>query len=288
MNHLAKVALVTDSGANIPRELLEKYPIHTVPFNLIWGSKVYRDGVDIQPQEFYERLTHSKEMPTTSQPSPEAFRHLYTHLLEKGYEILSIHTSSLLTGTMDSAIQAVKTLAGAPIELVDSRTTAMEMGFHVLSAAQEAVKGAALSVCKTVAEKAREYSGIYFVVNTLDYLQRGGRIGSAAAFFGSAFKIKPILHLQAGRIEVVSKVRTTQKAIEKMMDIVEQKVGKNTPIKLSALYANEPERATSLLEQMSQRFLPGFVKEAFCAGVSPVIGTHTGPDGVGLAYTTGI
>ena len=89
------------------------------------------------------------------------------------------------------------------------------MGFHVLSAAQEAVKGAALSVCKTVAEKAREHSGIYFVVNTLDYLQRGGRIGSAAAFLGSTFKIKPILHLQAGRIEVVSKVRTTQKAIEK-------------------------------------------------------------------------
>ena len=101
VNRLAKVALVTDSGANIPRELLKKYSIHTVPFNLIWGSKVYRDGVDIQPQEFYERLTHSKEMPTTSQPSPEAFRHLYTHLLEKGYEILSVHTSALLTGTMD-------------------------------------------------------------------------------------------------------------------------------------------------------------------------------------------
>ena len=235
-----------------------------------------------------------KYFPTTSQPAPKAYFDVFKSLIEQGYQVLGIFTSSRLSGSFASAAQACRELPGALIHLVDSQSSAMEMGFHILAAARAAVQNASLSECAHIAEQARQHTGIFFVLNTLDYLQRGGRIGGAAAFFGNMFHIKPILHVLNGRIDAVGRVRTMRKAVENLMEIVSERIQHapfgNNPIRLCALYANEPERAKLLLEIALQNLQAhsGLIKEAFCSKISPVIGVHTGPDGVGLAYMVGM
>jgi DegV family protein with EDD domain len=287
---ISKVAIVTDTGAYIPPEMSANYPIFFVPFQLVWHNQVYRDGVDLTPEQFYIRLESEKEFPGTSQPSPHAFLDVFHPLVKQGYQILAIQTSSRLSGTYASALQASKMLHDAAVSVVDSGTSAMEMGFHVLAAARAAVEGATLAECKKIAEKARSHTGVFFVLNTLEYLQRGGRIGGAAAFLGSLLNIKPILHVHNGRVEAVGKVRTMRKAVESLLDIVGERIREKSPVRLSALYANEPERAKYLLDSALQRFNGGAfeIKEAFYSKISPVIGAHTGPDGVGLAYMAGM
>ncbi len=286
-----KVAIVTDSGANLSSAMCAGYPIYQVPFQLVWGNQVYRDGIDIQPADFYSRLQTSKEFPTTSQPAPKTFVEMFKSLLDQGYQVLGVFTSSKLSSTFDSALQACKMLPGALIQFVDSGSTAMELGFHVLTAARAAVAGASLAECKKIAEKVRTHTGIYFVVNTLDYLQRGGRIGGATAFLGNLLNIKPILHIMNGRVEAVGKVRTMRKAVEILLDKVSGCIQGKKPVTLTALYANEPERAENLLELSLQHFSAEAtieINETFCHHISPVIGAHTGPDGVGLAYLAGM
>lgn len=286
---MEKIAIVTDSGANLTPQQSANLPIYQVPFQIIWGDEVYQDGVDLKAGDFYKRLQKDKVFPTTSQPQPQAFYDVFKPLADQGYRILGIITSSGLSGSFSSAVQAKKMLPEAPIELVDSGSIAMELGFHVLAAAQAAVQGATLSACKAIAEKARMQSGIYFVVNTLDYLHRGGRIGGAAAFFGNLFSIKPILHVLEGKIDAVGKVRTTGKAIDSMITTVTAHIKKHGSVRICALYANERDRAEKLLDETLTYFQSNAIQviEAFCSQVSPVIGTHTGPDGVGLAYFTG-
>jgi len=284
------VAIVTDSGAYIPEEMSTGYPIHIIPFQLIWNNQVFLDGVDMQPEEFYTRLLTEKQFPGTSQPSPQAFVEVYQPLIQQGYQVLSIQTSSRLSGTYSSAVQASAQIPEAPIEVVDSGTTAMEMGFHVLAAARAAREGASLEACKAIAERARQHTGVLFVVNTLDYLHRGGRIGGAAAFLGNLLDLKPILHVRQGRIEAVDKVRTMSKAVTRLLDLVGERIQNQPSVRLSALFANEPERAKNLLEKAILHFGSNSIdiKESFCSRVSPVVGTHTGPDGVGLAYMAGM
>jgi DegV family protein with EDD domain len=284
---MSKVAIVTDSGAYLPREWVEQYAIRVIPFQLVWEEKVYRDGVDITPAEFYKRLQEDRSFPGTSQPPPEVFRKVYEQLLNDGFQVLSIQTSSKLSGTYSSAVQASQMLPGAPISVVDSETTAIEMGFHILEAAEAAAKGGSLEECRKIAEEARTRTGIYFIVNTLDYLYRGGRIGGAAVFFGMIFNVKPILHIRNGKVEAVDKVRTISKATEKMLDLVEERTRHAKHVSIAALYANEPHRAENLLDAARVRFNGVQIDRAFCATISPVIGVHTGPDGVALAFLIG-
>jgi DegV family protein with EDD domain len=284
---MPKVAIVTDSGAYLPREWLEQFEIHMIPFQLVWNDEVYRDGIDITPAKFYERLRDDSSFPGTSQPPPEVFRKVYEGLLDNGFQVLSIHSSSKLSGTYQTAVQASRMLPGASIAVVDSKTTAMEMGFHVLEAAQAAQGGAALEECRKIAEETRCRTGIYFIVNTLEYLYRGGRIGSAAVFLGMVLNVKPILHIRNGKVEAVDKVRTISKATVKMLDLVERRIMDASHISIAALYANEPHRAKDLLDAALVRFNGVKIDRAFCATISPVIGVHTGPDGVALAFLIG-
>jgi len=284
---MSKVAIVTDSGAYLPRDWVKQNAIRVIPFQLVWDDKVYRDGVDITPMEFYKRLRENGSFPGTSQPPPEVFRKVYEQLLNDGFQVLSIQTSSKLSGTYSSAVQASQMLPGAPISVVDSETTAIEMGFHILEAAKAAAKGGSLEECRKIAEEARTRTGIYFIVNTLDYLYRGGRIGGAAVFFGMIFNVKPILHIRNGKVEAVDKVRTISKATEKMLDLVEERTRHAKHVSIAALYANEPHRAENLLDAARVRFNGLQIDRAFCATISPVIGVHTGPDGVALAFLIG-
>jgi DegV family protein with EDD domain len=285
---MAKVAVVTDSTAYIPNELSKGYPIHFTPLQVIWGEETYRDGIDIQPSEFYERLKSAKVMPTTSQTTPATFNEVYRTLLDEGYDIISIHISSKLSGTLDSAQQARDNFPGASIELVDSESTSMSLGFQALSVARAAEQGASLQECRALAEKARQSTGILFAVNTLEFLRRGGRIGGAAAFLGTALNLKPILELRGGKIESVDKVRTMGKAIDRLLNLFEERIGDRDPIRIACVHAAAPNEAQQLLERARKQFGEKNVCETLISEVSPVIGTHTGPGCMGLAYMAGL
>ncbi len=285
---MSKVAIVTDSTAYIPASMMNGHNISVAPLQVIWGEKTYLDGVEIQPSEFYEKLKTAKVMPTTSQTTPAAFEALYRNLLESGYDIFSIHISSKLSGTLDSATQAKSVFPGAKIELFDSEATSMALGFQVLAVARAVEQGATLQECKAVAEKARPLTGVLFVVSTLEFLHRGGRIGGAAAFLGTALKLKPILELRSGKIEAIERVRTMSKAIDRMLELLKDRTGKRTPVRLAALHANAPQEANTLLESVRERFNVSDIREAFVTEVSPVIGVHAGPGTVGIAFMAGM
>jgi len=283
---MAKVAVVTDSTANFPLGSVNGKSIHSLPLQVIWDDQIYLDGVDIQPEAFYNRLNNSKTMPSTSQVTPHAFKEIYTQLLDEGYEIISIHISSKLSGTLASAIQAKNDFPGAKIELFDSESTSMGLGFQVFSVAKAAQEGASLMECVSKAEFARKNTGALFVVNTLEFLHRGGRIGGAAAFLGNAFNLKPILGLQEGKIEALDKVRTKSKAVHKLIDLLEKQVEGCSTLRVCSLHANASTEADILLEQLEKRFGKDFIIESLKTEVSPVIGTHTGPGTVGVAFAT--
>jgi DegV family protein with EDD domain len=282
---MAKVAIVTDSTAYIPKDVVEEYQIQVIPLHLHWGEETFLDGVDIQPEEFYTRLKHSNVNPTTSQPTPAAFKDVYEKLLKGGFEIINILISSKLSGTVDSAVQAKSFFPDAPIEIVDSQSTAMAMGFQVLAVTRAVADGASLAECKSLAEKTINHTGVVFAVDTLEFLHRGGRIGGGARFLGTALKMKPILELKEGRVESVERVRTRKKSLDRLVELVVERVGGNTPVRLAALNAAARDDAQWLMKQISQRLNP---TEMVFSEVSPVIGTHAGPGTVAIAYMAGM
>ena len=282
---MSKVAIVTDSTAYIPPDLIEQYHLSVAPLVLIWGDETYEDGVDIQPDEFYTRLENAKVMPSTSQATPKTFQKIYADLLEQEYEILAILISSALSGTVVSAVQVQAEMPDAPIEIVDSYNTAMAMGFQVLQAARAAEEGANLAECKEVAERACEHTGVIFAVNTLEFLHRGGRIGGASRYLGTALNIKPILEVREGRIEALEKVRTRKKSLVRLLDLIGERIDGREPVRLATLHANSPQDAQELLDMAKDTYNP---VETVFSEVSPVIGTHVGPGTVGLAYSAGM
>jgi DegV family protein with EDD domain len=284
---MSQVAIVTDSTAYLPNDLLKKYSITVVPQILIWGDETLQDGVDILPDEFYKRLRTAKVMPTTSQVAIVTVKAAFENLLEAGYDVLGIFISAKLSGTMQSAIQAKAMLpkAADKIVVLDSNSTAMAMGFHVLTTARAAQEGANLLACQKLAEEAQKHTGVYFVVDTLEFLHRGGRIGGAQAMLGSALNLKPLLELRDGRIESVEKVRTKGKAINRMIELVVERTAGRTPVRLATLHANAEGEAKSALTAAAARLNP---VEQILASVSPAIGTHAGPGTVGLAYMAGM
>lgn len=285
---MSKVAIVTDSTSNIPEDLLKSHSITQIPLQLIWGEETYRDGIDITALEFYSRLKGAKVMPTSSQPSPAAFQRVYIELLDQGFDIVSLHISSKLSGTLDSAIQAKQMIGTDRIALVDSKTTSMALGFSTLVTARAANDGASLEECRKLAEHAVANTGVVFVVSTLEFLHRGGRIGGAATFLGTAIGLKPILTVRDGLVDAQEKIRTMKKALNRLNDILVERVGDASSLRLAAIHANAPMEAENLLQEALNRFKDGVVKESLVTHVSPVIGTHTGPGTVGLTYLAGV
>lgn len=280
---MPKVAIVTDSTAYIPPDLLEKHQITVAPQVLIWGDETYRDGIDISPVEFYQRLANTDIMPSTSQVTPADFKEIFEKLHGEGKEILTILISEKLSKTVNSANLASQMVPDARVVVVNSDTTAMEMGFHVLTAARAAENGASLEECEAIAKAARENSGVIFAVDTLEFLYRGGRIGGASRFLGTALQLKPLLELIDGRIEALERVRTKKKAHNRLKELIVERVAGKDNVRLATLHANAAEDAQALLDEIN-----GVVnaEEVVFSEVSPVIGTHAGPGTVGIAYMT--
>ncbi len=283
---MSKIALVTDSTGYIPKELTDQYGITVAPQILIWGKESFEDGVTIQPAEFYSRLQKATVMPTSSQVTVAKFQEIFQHLLDQDYQVLAVLLSAKLSGTINSAVQAKEMLpGGAPVEIFDSNTTAMAMGFQVLAAARAAEQGASLPECVKVAQEAAKHTGVFFVVDTLEFLHRGGRIGGGSRFLGTALNIKPILEIRNGIVDAVERVRTRKKSLLRLIELIEGQVKGKSSIRLATLHANAAEDAQMVLEEANKRV--GAVESIF-SEVSPVVGVYAGPGTVGLAYMTGM
>ncbi len=282
---MPKIAFVTDSTAYIPQPLVEQYGIKVAPQVLIWGEETLRDGVDIMPTEFYDRLKTASVMPTTSQATIAAFRDIFEPLVAEGAQILALLISAKLSGTIQSAEQAKALFPGACIEIVDSESTAMAMGFQVLAAARAAAAGKSFEEVVALARTGKDHTGVLFLVDTLEFLHRGGRIGGASRFLGTALGIKPLLELVDGRVEPLEKVRTKNKARARLLEVMQARLAGRSPVRLATVHAAAEADARLLLEEARERF---DAIEVLMADASPVVGAHAGPGTVGLAYSVGL
>lgn len=276
---MASVALVTDSTAYLSRELVERYGISVIPLYVRFGEEVFRDNVDMAPDQFYARLKTSPVMPATSQPSAGDFIELYRGLVAGGASaILSIHISSKLSGTVASATLAQDQVPDVPIHIVDTMSTSMGQGFLVLEAARALEAGRPAEQIAASLEKRREMVRLLFVVDTLEFLHKGGRIGGAQAFLGSMLNLKPILAVRDGRVEAVERVRTKKRAVGRLLDMVTEETAGNL-VDVAVIHTAEERGAAALREQVRGRL---DCREMHVAEMSPVIGTHAGPGTVGI------
>ena len=284
---MSKIALVTDSTTYMPPELVRKYNISVAPQVLIWGDQTYKDGVDIESREFFTRLKTAKVMPSTSQVAVISFQEIFQDLVEKEYDVLALLVSSKLSGTVQSAMQAKDLMSSAreKVNVVDSQSVAMALGFQVLAVARAIEDGASLKDAIALAEKSYEYTGVCFAVDTLEFLHRGGRIGGAQRFLGTMLNMKPILAIQDGRVEGIDRIRTKNKAHDRVLELVTEKIAGRTPVRLATLHANAAEDAKALLTRAEQALQP---IESVFTEVSPTVGTHAGPGTVGLAFMAGL
>lgn len=278
------VMIVTDSSAYLPDEIITGYPVRIATLTVNWDGKSYHDGVDIKAAEFYTRLAVSDSLPTTSQVSSSQFESLFDELLADGYDVLALPISSGISGSYQSAAVLLNRYPAERLVLLDTKLVSMALGFQVLAAAGVAASGGSLTECKQAALRAYDQIGVYFTVNTLKYLAAGGRINSAKRLLGSALDIKPILEIRDGKIELVSSVISRRKAIERMLALVEKDIAGRTPVRISVFHAMALEAAQELLETTQARFSP---VENILAEVSPVIGSHTGPGTLAIAYRVG-
>ena len=276
-----RIAVVTDSTAYIPQELVDAHDIHVVPLHLMMGNNTWLDGVEIDPPTFYEKLRVSPDFPSTSQPNVAAFQELFLELSKDHEGIVAILISSELSGTVASATGAAANLPDLAIEVVDSLAAAMMLGFPVLEAAKVAAAGGDLQAVTDRAKEIAAKSHIYFVVDTLEYLHRGGRIGGAAKFLGSALNLKPILELSDGKVTPVTKVRTQRKALAKTYDLLGEQIAKGDKVHMSVLNVAAPEAAERFRDELMARFDP---VEIIMTEASPAIGAHVGPGTVGVSF----
>ncbi|NIS78670.1 MAG: DegV family EDD domain-containing protein [Anaerolineales bacterium] len=276
-----KIAIVTDSSAYIPEDAQVGLNISVIPLWLIWDEERYRDGVDITPQAFYDRLRKSDTLPTSSQPSAKEFETFFREVGEQCDAIVAVLASSKISGTVASAQAALSELPDFTIRIVDSYSSSMGLGLVVLGAARSATAGKSLDEVVEIAEKMRAMTQLLFAVDTLEYLHKGGRIGTARRFLGTALQIKPILQFKDGLIGALSQARTKSKAVEHMLDLVEERLSGKKMAEAAIVDIDCPEEGEELKMLVIERFNPPVIHRA---DVSPVVGTHVGPGGLGVAF----
>ncbi|UGQ09824.1 DegV family protein [Yinghuangia sp. ASG 101] len=269
----SEVAIVTDSTAYLPDEVVERHGIVVVPLKVVLRGRPLDEGTEATPAGLAEAL-RQRRVVTTSRPSPETFAATYRRLAEAGArEIVSVHLSAELSGTYDAALLAAREVP-VPVRVVDSRTVAMAMGFPVLAAAEAVADGASAEDAAVAAEKRAGATFGFFYVDTLEYLRRGGRIGAAAALMGAALAVKPLLHVSDGRIAPLEKVRTAAKAISRLEEIALESAGE-AQVDVAVHHLASPDRAEALAGRLRDRLpRPG---ELYVSEVGAVIGAHVGP-----------
>lgn len=277
---MKRVAIVTDSCADIPPAVVSELGITIVPLQVIFGEKSYRDGFDLSTDEFYRMLTspeYQSVHPKTSQPSIGAFEDAYERLLKDTDEILVVTLSASLSGTYNSATLAIDRFAGkARIDVVDTRQASLGHGLIAISCAKMAQAGASLDEIGVHAREMSSRVRLYFAVETLEFLQRGGRIGRAQAFFGGLLSIKPILKVEEGEVRPAEKVRTRKKALNRLVELALENLTIESAGILQATTIEDAEMIRDRLAQVHPQI------DIIISQVGPVIGTHTGPGVIGI------
>jgi len=273
------VRIVTDSSADLPADLVQQHGITVLPCYVVVDDQTFRDGVEINADDFYRRLQADGRTPTTAQPTVADFQEVYRDLARQGDQVLSIHVSGKLSGTLNSAEQAKASLDGAEIELIDSQLASIPLGLAVLDAAVTASVGGSL---QEVAEKVRQGLGLHhglFALDTLEYLQKGGRIGKASAFLGSILHVKPILKLQDGEAHPVERPRNRERAMRRLVELASELA----PVRrLAVIYSTDPDRMATLKQDLTE-LLPA--DQIIEARFGSTLGTYIGPDALGVAIT---
>ena len=278
---MGSVCVVSDSTADLPPGLAASHHIEVVPLRVLFGSEAYADGVDLTAEEFYRRLKLAKELPKTSQPSAGEFRAVYERLARDGRSVISIHISSKLSGTVASAEAARAMLPGADISVVDGLSASLGTGLLALRAAREAAAGRPKGEIVRLIEGLVQRLRVLFVVDTLEYLHKGGRIGGATALLGGLLSFKPILAIRDGRVEPLERVRTKPKAVERLIDLVAEDAAPGSQLNVGVLHGQAPGEADLLASRVQHRFA---CHELIVGEVGSVIATHAGPGVVGLVY----
>ncbi|NOZ27439.1 MAG: DegV family protein [Chloroflexi bacterium] len=277
------VRIVTDSTSDIPRDVAEELGIQIVPLRVIFDQDVLLDGIDITSDEFFERLVSSPTLPTTSQPPPSDFQKVFEAAVQAGDEVVCIVISSDLSGTYTSAIMAKEAMPDAPITVIDSRTTSLALGLVAEEAARMALAGATREQITRRVERLLPLTSILFIVDTLKYLQMGGRIGGAQALVGTLLNIKPLLTVEGGRVEPVERVRTRRKALDRLVEIaVERSKQTEYAYHVGVLHSSAPQDAERVAKQVQERINCARI---YVGQLGPVLGTHVGPKVVGVAMT---
>jgi DegV family protein with EDD domain len=282
---MAGVSIITDSSAYLPDEFVKKYGIIVIPLTLHWEGKSYLDGIDISANDFYVKLKNAHTLPTTSQVPINDFVVAIQKELDKGKSVIVLPISKGISATYQSALAAKEQLKNDNVEILDTCLVSMALSFQVLAVARAAEKGASLAECKKVAEMAYEHIGVYFVVDSLKYLYKGGRIGGAKRLLGAALSIKPILQIREGKIEAAGSAITRKKAIEEMVQMVKTAIGDKKPVRISVFHALEGDLAKELLTRLNKEMN---TTEGILSEVSPAVGAHVGPGTISIAWMAGM
>jgi DegV family protein with EDD domain len=273
-------ALVTDSTAGVPKDLAAEHGIRIVPLYVKIGEASYRDGLDITPEELYERLPNSVPLPTTSQPSVGDFAAVYSDLVNQGASgIISVHLSSGISGTVNSARLAAQQVGSVPIEVIDTRCASGVALLSVQAGARALSAGASFDGTVAVMRNVVERQRTVFTLDTLEYLYKGGRIGGAAALVGSLLQFKPLLYFKEGQVDVLERVRKSSRALARMVEIMVKWVGNEEPMHVVVMQAACADRAEELAGIVRQHMK---VADVQIGVLTPVLGVHGGPGTLGI------
>lgn len=271
------VRIVTDSTSDLPKDIVQNLGITVVPLNVHFGTDSFKDGVDLSADEFYDRLLNGPVLPTTSQPSIGEFAQTYEQVADAD-GILSIHISSKVSGTYNSAVQgSSEAKVSCPVEVVDTQQMSMGLGMTVMAAAAAVQKGCDLEEATAVVKRASELAQCIALFETLEYLQKGGRVGKAGALIGSLLRIRPMIIIRDGEVHELGKERSRPRGIARL-----QRTARDfAPVdELAVIYSTTPDDARAVADNLSD-LLPD-LKEPIIARYGPVIGTYAGPGALGL------
>lgn len=282
---MSELHIVTDSSAQLPPALCNELEITVVPLPVVWDGETYRDGIDIGPRAFFRRLRTSATFPTTSAPTPGDFKEMFEALATDGKPILAILVSHEFSSTSVTANLACDLLTDVDIRIVDSSSVTMGLGFQVLAAARAAAQGMQVDEVMDVVHRVAQASGVVFTVAHTEYLRHGGRVSALGHFLASSLNITPVMELNGGPIQPVERLRSPNRVPARLVELVAERIQPARPLRLAVLHSDSEVRALKLMQKVKETFAPD---EIFVSEMPAVIGTHIGPDALGLAYAYGI
>ena len=280
---MKELHIVTDSSAQVPDALCQELDIKVIPLLYVWDGKEYSD-FDMGPREFYGKLRNSKTIPQTSNPTPKTFKEQYERLETDGKPVLLITIGNAFSRTFEAAVLAREMAPDVNVTVFDSGSYSMGLGFQVLAAARAARDGKDLDEVLEILEQVKGKTGVLSALPHIEYLLRGGRANHLQYFLATALNLTPIIETRNDAINPIERVRRDKNVIPRLLDLLSERVENDRPVRIAVVHADSESKAWELAKQVRQRFSSD---ELITAEINPALGSHAGPDTIGLAYSTG-